>query len=308
MVIKGNSKELFLAKTRVSILTLLGNEISIDYEDIKRIDYCFGSGLKSGYVDFITRQGKKEEFPFSSGKNDEVQRGIAAINKKFPSIPIEEHLLGEERKKRSIKIQCLFGYKEIGLTSPFVTITQEPDGRIFFDNNNITFYRLLDYQWGGPQYETLTTSETKGTSSSETVKKGKALKIGAGALLGSIAGPAGMLAGAAMGAGSKGKSKTIGINNSAISQMTKNIETGSAATLTFLNLDNQKTYTISIKCNSDLNSKIICFDFYKPENLNDISRNIGDTLSSIKNLKELLDMGAITQEEFELKKNQILSL
>lgn len=307
MVIKGNSKELFLAKTRVSILTLLGNEISINYEDIKRIDYCFGSGLKSGYMNFITNQGKKEEFSFSSSKNGEMRKGIEAINKKFPEIPTEEHLLGE--KKRSIKVQCLFGYKEIGLTNPFVTITQEPDGRIFFDNNNITFYRLLDYQWGGSQYETLTTSETKGTSSSETVKKGKALKIGAGALLGSaVAGPAGVLVGAAMGAGSKSKSKTRGTSNSVASQITKNVEKDSTATLTFLNLDNQKTYTISIKCNSDLNSKIICFDFYKPQNLNDISRNIGDTLSSIKNLKELLDMGAITPEEFELKKKQILSL
>ena len=39
-----------------------------------------------------------------------------------------------------------------------------------------------------------------------------------------------------------------------------------------------------------------------------MSKNVSDSLKGIKALKELLDMGAITQEEFESKKRQMLDL
>lgn len=41
---------------------------------------------------------------------------------------------------------------------------------------------------------------------------------------------------------------------------------------------------------------------------NDSNNNMSQTTEEIKKLKELLDMGAITQEEFDLKKNKLLNL
>ena len=48
-------------------------------------------------------------------------------------------------------------------------------------------------------------------------------------------------------------------------------------------------------------------DNYVPENINiENERNEIDNIEIIKKYKELLDMGAITQEEFDLKKTELL--
>lgn len=41
MSIKGKRKELYIGKTECNIITFWGNKITIEYEDLKRIDYQY---------------------------------------------------------------------------------------------------------------------------------------------------------------------------------------------------------------------------------------------------------------------------
>ena len=81
------------------------------------------------------------------------------------------------------------------------------------------------YEWNGPEYNTVTNASTSEVGKSTTKKQGKALKIGAGALLGSLVAPGvGTLVGAAMGAGSKGKEKNEGHKTTKSTADRKNVE------------------------------------------------------------------------------------
>lgn len=305
MSIKGTTKELFIGKTGVNIFTFLDNRITLEYGDIKRIDYCYAAGLKAGFMNFITLQNAKEEFAFSTKVNEPVQRAIDYIREHAPHIRLVEHSADEEQKKRSISIQATFGYKELGFSLPLISITQRPNGEVYLGKNDAILYSIVSYKWNGPEYNTLTTSKTQENALSKTKKSGKALKIGTGALLlGSTAGVAGALVGAAMGAGSKGKSKTKTDKTSSTTQLSKNIENDTLANLTLRALDTGKLYTLSFSCNSTIDAKIRCFDFEAAKQ--DVVGDISSSLEGIKALKELLDMGAITQEEFETKKRQLL--
>lgn len=116
--------------------------------------------------------------------------------------------------------------------APNCAMHQRPDGTIHFGFNTVKSYVLVSYEWNGPQYNTITNSNTQGTE----IKKGKAGKIGVGAVAGSLVSfGVGTAVGAAMGAASKGQ-KNIQSNTTSISQQVeiptpatiklKDIETG----------------------------------------------------------------------------------
>ena len=91
MIIKCGGTELFLAKTRISILNSLGNEISIPYSELKRIEYClYDLGIGGGYIFFFKKNGKTVKFEFNSKNNKQIQRGVELIGEKFPEIEIQE--------------------------------------------------------------------------------------------------------------------------------------------------------------------------------------------------------------------------
>ena len=58
MSIKGKRKELYIGKTECNIITFWGNKITIEYEDLKRIDYQYCAPGQSGYINFIDSSGK----------------------------------------------------------------------------------------------------------------------------------------------------------------------------------------------------------------------------------------------------------
>ena len=307
MSIKGTTKELYIGKTGVNIITFMGNKISIDYSDMKRIDYCYASTLRSGYMNFILKSDTVEEFSFSASANDPIMRTVDFIKEHAPALKLEAHSADEKKKTLNITVNATFGYKELGLPSR-VTISQAPNGNIYFNKDSAAYYSIVEYVWNGAEYETVTTGTTKEKSDSKTVKKGKSLKIGAGAILGNFIAPGvgGALVGAAMGAGSKGKSNTKGGKVSNTTQHSKNIEKDTLATLSFKSLDTEKIYKLSFKCNTLIDSQIRCLNIEPAKDY--MVSDITQSLEGIKALKELLDMGIISQEEFDAKKDQILNI
>ena len=154
----------------------------------------------------------------------------------------------------------------------------------------------------------MTTSNTYGNQASQTVKKGKSGRMAIGAIVGTALLPGvGTAVGAAIGAGGKSKSKTVGNNYSNTQQISKQIEKNSKAIIRLQNINDNVIHSLTIMCNSEIDAKIRCFNFEQNKSTADLSKDMTDSLKGIKALKELLDMGAITQEEFETKKQQLLN-
>lgn len=139
--------------------------------------------------------------------------------------------------------------------------------------NDTTPYNFVDIEW------------------LESIKsKGK--KIVGRAIVGNIlAGPAGMIIG-----GLTGKEK---------------IKDKSTAVITLQNPETKEVRMLSFPCTALELRKYQAFPKLKliedePELIEEVAEV--DPLTQIKQLKELLDMGAITQEEFDLKKKELLGV
>ena len=190
------------------------------------------------------------------------------------------------------------------------TMHQRPDGSVFFNSNTTRNYRLISYTWNGPLYNSITNSNTTGTE----ITKGKGGKIVGGAIVGSVIGPAGTLVGAAAGAGSKGKKN---INSNTVST-TRNIEVATPASMKLRCIETNEVFGISFNCTSEIDTKIRLFNFdgeqtpqieqQTPKLITDNSNTSMDSLEQLKKLKELLDMDAITQEEYDIQKKKLLNL
>lgn len=214
----------------------------------------------------------------------------------------------ERLKDLSIALDITFGNREIGIPANS-TLKQRPDGIVYFNFVYSKQYRLIGYEWNGINCEQHTLSETNGDMQSTTVKKGKSGKMAAGAIIGTMLMPGvGTAVGAAIGAGGKSKSKTKGSNHSQTQQVLRNVETDSQAIIRLQSMADNSIHAITFKCNSDIDTKIRCFNIDQEKNISDISEDISHSLNGIKALKELLDMGAITQEEYDKKKEEILRL
>ncbi|WP_024292821.1 SHOCT domain-containing protein [Lacrimispora indolis] len=210
-------------------------------------------------------------------------------------------------KDRSIPLSMSFGFKELGL-GPSATLRQKLDGATYFNYDDSEIYKIVDYHWNGPTYDSVMTANTKGSTNSETTKKGKSGKMATGAIIGTVLFPGvGTVVGAAIGAGGKSKAKTQSTNESATQQVHKQVEKDNTAILKLQRISDGTVFPITIACNSKTDSQIQCFKIEKELSISSSSKEISDSLKGIKALKELLDMGAITQEEFDTKKKQLLN-
>lgn len=209
-------------------------------------------------------------------------------------------------RDRSTSIIMTFGYKELGISNNAI-LRQKAGGETYFNYDDSTLYKIIGYEWNGPTYEIMTTSNTKGSGNSETTKKGKSGKMATGALIGTVLFPGvGTVVGAAIGAGGKGKSKTQSTNESSTQQVQKQVEKNNTAILKLQRINDGVIFSVTIVCNSNIDSQIRCYNIEKEASVSSTSKEMTDALKGIKALKELLDMGAITQEEFESKKKQLL--
>lgn len=113
MSIKGKDKELYVGKTECNIITFWGNKITIAYEDLKRIDYCYYVPGKSGFINFIDVSGKLTEFKYKNSLNDEkIQKTVDLIRENFPSLKIRKKEISSSKnslqKKKYIILIVIF--------------------------------------------------------------------------------------------------------------------------------------------------------------------------------------------------------
>ena len=309
MSIKETTKELFVGKEEINLITFIGNKITIPYSVMKGVNYSYASRLKTGFLLFKRNDNTNIRFDFGYNVNEKIIQTINFINEHQPWLETKEFDINEFKNNRSASLTPISGYKELGLSSLGLSIHQRIDGTVYFNSDTSNIYTISAYEWNGPEYNTVTNASTSEVGKSTTKKQGKALKIGAGALLGSLVAPGvGTLVGAAMGAGSKGKEKTKGHKTANLQQTEKNVEKSTIAFFSLVNVDTKKTYKISFKCDSKLDATLRCFDITTPDTKESIVMDTQKSLEGIKALKELLDMGAITQEEFESKKQILLNL
>ncbi|MFT4107702.1 MAG: SHOCT domain-containing protein [Lacrimispora sp.] len=213
----------------------------------------------------------------------------------------------EYSKDRSLSLNIIFGFKEANIPQ-LSTLRQKLDGTTYFNYSDSIAYKIVGYDWGGPKYESVMTANTQGVASSETTKKGKSGKMAAGALIGTALFPGvGTIVGAAIGAGGKNKAKTESAQQSSTQQVHKQIEKPSNAIIKLQRISDNVIFSFTIACNSTIDSQIRCFVMEKEVSVSSASKEMTDALKGIKALKELLDMGAITQEDFDNKKKQLLN-
>lgn len=213
----------------------------------------------------------------------------------------------ECEKDYSIPLLISFGNNELGLSSSTI-LRQKADGTTYFDVNDTESFRIINYSWNGPTYEVSHISNTQSDSTSTSTKKGKSGKMAAGAIIGTVLFPGvGTIVGAAIGAGGKGKTNTTSNGKSNTESITKNVEQDSIAILKLRKLNDDSVHAITIKCNSSLDAKLRCLKIDREMQVSELSKSAVDSLKGIKALKELLDIGAITQEEFDSKKKQLLN-
>lgn len=190
------------------------------------------------------------------------------------------------------------------------TMRQRPeDGMVYFNSDESQLFELIEYSWNGPIYGSASESQSAGSTSTQTVKKGKSGRMAAGALVGSMIFPGvGTVVGAAIGASGKSKSKSQGTSSSTSKTISQKVEQPGVAILKLRKIDNGTILPLTIVCNSEIDAMIRCFQIVSAPSVSEMSKETTDALKGIKALKELLDMGAITQEEFEAKKKQLLNL
>ena len=214
----------------------------------------------------------------------------------------KRELIAEQKTQTHVDMTITNGGNQIqcaGNTSMY----QRSDGSIYFNQNVNDNFTLLEYLWNGPKYQhiTDTVSNTSGTEKT----KGKSGKMAAGAVIGTMLFPGvGTAVGAAIGAG--GKKKKQSSSSTVSSSTSQTIEELTPATIKLKNNNTGDYISLVIACNTIIDSQIKCFRFFPESTTHSASANTVDALKGIKALKELLDMGAITQDEFEQKKKQLL--
>lgn len=176
--------------------------------------------------------------------------------------------------------------------------------QVYFGKEVDKQYRFLKFSWDGPQYTDIVI--TDGDS------KGKEHRTGhlAGAVIGTVLLPgAGTIIGAVHGTGKKSK----GTSHSESHTETKEIDV--PANLVLENVSTHQQITIGFKCNNAMYAKLMnafpgLSELNNPRIEESYSEQTSstDSMDQILKLKQLLDAGAISQEEFDAKKKQLLGL
>ncbi|MFQ7667775.1 MAG: SHOCT domain-containing protein [Thomasclavelia ramosa] len=225
----------------------------------------------------------------------------------------EMAIIKKQKNELSVALTLNEGKEITGnMLSNNVKLWRQSDGLVYFNNRVENLYTIVDYIWDGPIIKTITKSETTGTEKGSSKRKGR----GIGAVVGTIVAPGiGTVIGAAHGTGNKKSKKKIQSNTITYDE---DIEVDAQARLKLCNVETGEISTIGFLCNSELNSKIINLipnDFIKNKQIEndgpidiEVAEVVSDPYEELKKVKELLDMGIISQEEFDAKKKELLGL
>lgn len=110
MSVKGVTKDLYVGKEEISILTLIGKRISVPYEDMKCIKFSYGEKSKLGNMMFVRKDDTIVHFKFPAKANDQIDQSINSINKHQPELLVKK--LNGGKKKPTTKL-CKYCKTEI---------------------------------------------------------------------------------------------------------------------------------------------------------------------------------------------------
>lgn len=178
----------------------------------------------------------------------------------------------------------------------YVTVADTPDK-----------YELLDYEWNGAEYRTVSkttnVSKTKGKTKEKTKRKGRLT----GAVVGTVIAPGvGTAIGAAVGTGKKTKGKNNSVTTGTSTTTNDNIEVDSLASMKLRNIETNQINTIGFYCSSNIDMQLKSFNIRQSSDAIENAKNQKTSVELLKDYKELLDSGIITQEEFDQKKTELL--
>lgn len=219
-----------------------------------------------------------------------------------------EELAPIEKPVRVLRLRVISGKESFNLPSrktPFL-LKQWKDGYVTIADMPER-YALMDYEWNGPEYRTVekttTTSHTKGKSKEKTKRRGHL----AGAIVGTAIAPGvGTIVGAAVGTGKKTKGKSNSATTGTATTTSDNIEVDSYASMKMRNVETDQANTIGFYCSSNIDMQLKSFNISQSSDAAANVRNQKTSVELLKDYKELLDSGIITQEEFDQKKIELL--
>ena len=140
MSIKGNGKTLFVRKSCISVMGLLGNTKDFHYDNIKTINYHYAENGKAGYLKISTNTGTEGAFKFSENVNDKISQTILYLKSHF-NITISEdsfsnyaNKIPDEKNRK--KQEALIEYS-IGTEKKAATTTTENNLTIYFKNGTL---------------------------------------------------------------------------------------------------------------------------------------------------------------------------
>ena len=116
----------------------------------------------------------------------------------------------------------------------------------------------------------------------------------------------GAVAGAAIGTGKKTKGKNNSTTTGTTTTTSDNIEVDSYASMKMRNVETNQVNTIGFYCSSNIDMQLKSFNISKSSDAVENVRNQKTSVELLKDYKELLDSGIITQEEFNQKKTELL--
>ena len=205
----------------------------------------------------------------------------------------------------SVKITSGKNFLNLGAFSDTATIRQNSEGQIYFDKVD-GFFEIIDYQWDGPKYKTVSTSNTKESSKGKDKTKHKG-GLG-GAVIGTVLMPGvGTAVGYALTRKKQVDKKGQSESNTVESTSEEEIQTN--AKLTFRNISTGESFVIGFLCDTAVDGELANFNMNTTRTVT--SEEVDqqkDKVSLMKEYKELLDAGIISQEEFYQKKKEILGL
>lgn len=297
--------------------TRCGRELKVINENRRKVGYCSECNIK-----VILPMETKETF---ARKGFNILDGI--IDKTVENGIKQRKKAEEERKHRevcekdiAVYLIITFGYQQLGINQQ-VLLRQKNTGVVYFDYNDKDLFRLVSYQWEGAEYATVSNNQQSGTTKyrERSKQRGRGLAVGLGATVGTIVAPgAGTIVGAAIGASGPRRTKTKGksFDNTTSTTRTEDIEKDTQAQLVIQNIETGVVSRLRIVCNRTVDGRIQCLD-WGCENANFIEKMgemeeatpvINDYSAQLFQLKDLLVSGIITEEEFNLKKKQLLGL
>lgn len=240
-------------------------------------------------------EDEREYFVERSGKSPEVfkEEFDRKQNEKVQKKNEKQRIADEIKKERMLSLSIP---KTFMSTSKIIYIRRDKNDLFYFNDkfsDKSTRFIFQSYEWAGPNVETKSISKTTGN----TKTKGR---MGRALLGGVVLGPVGAI----VGASGKRKSDT---NSTTITKHFENEKDGTAKFI-FKAVDTDKIEEISVVMNSKKNAEIE--SFFQNINVNTTSNynDLRSPVDQVKELKELLDLDIITQEEFDIKKKELLDL